>query len=130
MRPKSCRAASPWLDARPRACRRHHTSYSSRRLSACRPTGGTTPFDQQVGEQSDRRPLYLYGSTARDGARAASDVDLFVDYGEDGDFSAIELVRIKRYVSELLRTDADVTTRDGLPPLIRDEIVASAEKIF
>jgi hypothetical protein len=50
-----------------------------------------------VGEQSDRRPLYLYGSTARDGARAASDV------------------RIKRYVSELLRTDADVTTRDGLP---------------
>jgi hypothetical protein len=76
------------------------------------------------------RSLYLFGSTVRGEARAASDVDLFVDYGEDGDFSAIELVRIKRYVSELLCTDADVTTRDGLPPLIRDEIVASAEKIF
>ena len=76
------------------------------------------------------RSLYLFGSTARDEARAASGVDLFVDYDEDGDFPAIELVRIKRYVSDLLRTDADVTTRAGLHPLIRDEIVASAEKIF
>jgi uncharacterized protein len=76
------------------------------------------------------RSLYLYGSTARDEARAVSDVDLFVDYDEDGDFSAIELVRIKRYISDLLRTDADVTTRAGLHPLIRDEIVTSAEKIF
>jgi predicted nucleotidyltransferase len=76
------------------------------------------------------RSLYLFGSTARDEARAASDVDLFVDYDEDGDFSAIELVRIKRYVSDLLRTDADVTTRAGLHPLIRDDIIASAEKIL
>ena len=79
---------------------------------------------------SGARSLYLYGSTARDEARAASDVDLFVDYDEDGDFSAIELVRIKRYISDLLRTDTDVTTRAGLHPLIRDEIVASAERIF
>ncbi len=76
------------------------------------------------------RSLYLFGSTARDEARAASDVDLFVDYDEDGDFSALELVRIKRYLSDLLRTDADVTTRAGLHPLRRDEIIASAEKIF
>lgn len=76
------------------------------------------------------RSLYLFGSTARDEARAKSDVDLFIDYDEAGDFSAIELIRIKRYISDLLRTDADVTTRDGLHPLIGDEIIASAEKIF
>jgi predicted nucleotidyltransferase len=62
--------------------------------------------------------------------RETSDVDLFVDYDEDSDLSAIELIRIKHYVSDLLRTDADVTTRVGLHPLIRDEIVASAERIF
>jgi hypothetical protein len=76
------------------------------------------------------RSLYLFGSTVRGEARAASDVDLFVDYDEDSDFSAIELVRIQRYISDLLRTEADVTTREGLHPLIRADIIASAEKIF
>lgn len=76
------------------------------------------------------RSLYLFGSTARGEATAASDVDLIVDYDEDGDFSAIELIRIKHLVSDLLRTDTDVTTRAGLHPLIRDEVVAAAEKIF
>ena len=74
--------------------------------------------------------LYLFGSTARDQAREASDLDLFIDYDEDGDFSAIELVRLKNYISDALEIEADVTTRDGLHPLIRDEIVAKAERVF
>ena len=74
--------------------------------------------------------LYLFGSTARDQAREASDLDLFIDYDEDGDFSAIELVRLKNYISDALEIDADVTTRDGLHPLIRDDIVARSERIF
>jgi predicted nucleotidyltransferase len=76
------------------------------------------------------RSLYLYGSTARDEAGASSDLDLFVDYGKDSRFSAIELLRIKHYVSDALAIDPDVTTRDGLHPLIREEVVASAERIF
>ena len=43
---------------------------------------------------------------------------------EDSDFSAIELIRIEHYVSDLLRADANVTTRAGLHPLIRDQVVA------
>jgi predicted nucleotidyltransferase len=74
--------------------------------------------------------LYLFGSTARDEADEASDLDLFIDYDEDGEFSAIELVRLKNYISDALKIDADVTTRDGLHPLIRDEIVAKAEQVF
>ena len=74
--------------------------------------------------------LYLFGSTARDEAGAESDLDLFIDYDKDGDFSAIELVRLKNYISDALNVDADVTTRDGLHPLIRDEVVAKAERVF
>jgi predicted nucleotidyltransferase len=74
--------------------------------------------------------LYLFGSTARDEAGAESDLDLFIDYDKDSTFSAIELLRIKHYVSDALDIDADVTTRDGLHPLIRDEVVASAERVF
>jgi uncharacterized protein with HEPN domain/predicted nucleotidyltransferase len=72
--------------------------------------------------------LYLFGSTARDEAGAESDLDLFIDYDKDGDFSAIELVRLKNYISDALNVEADVTTRDGLHPLIRDEVVAKAER--
>jgi uncharacterized protein len=39
--------------------------------------------------------LYLFGSTARDEARADSDVDLFFDY-DDLRFSLVELVRVER----------------------------------
>ena len=74
--------------------------------------------------------LYLFGSTARDEAGEASDLDLFIDYDEHGDFWAIELVRLQNYISDALAIEADVTTRDGLHPLIRDEIVAKAERIF
>jgi predicted nucleotidyltransferase len=74
--------------------------------------------------------LYLFGSTARDDADENSDLDLFIDYDGDSKFSAIELLRIKHYISDTLRIDADVITRDGLHPVIRDEIVASAERVF
>jgi predicted nucleotidyltransferase len=74
--------------------------------------------------------LYLFGSTARDDASEESDLDLFVDYDKDRDFSAIELVRLKNYLSDALEMEVDVTTRDGLHPLIRDEVVAKAEQVF
>ena len=74
--------------------------------------------------------MYLFGSTARDEAGESSDLDFFIDYDKDSRFSAIELLRIKHYISDALEVDADITTRDGLHPLIRDEVVASAERVF
>jgi predicted nucleotidyltransferase len=74
--------------------------------------------------------LYLEGSTSRDEASEASDLDLFIDYDQDSEFSVIELLRIKRYLTDILQIDAEVITREGLRPLIRDEVVASAERVF
>ena len=37
------------------------------------------------------RSLYLFSSTARGEARAASDVDLFVQYDEDGNACRVDL---------------------------------------
>ena len=74
--------------------------------------------------------LYLFGSTARDGAGPASDLDLFIDYDRNSRFSLIELVGIKQLLERSLRVPVDVTTRDSLDPLLRDRIEASAERIF
>ena len=81
-------------------------------------------------KQIGARSLYLFGSTARGEAAETSDVDLIVDYDENSDFSVMELIRVKHYVGDLLQAEADVTTPAGLHPLIRDEVITSAEKIF
>jgi uncharacterized protein len=74
--------------------------------------------------------LYLFGSVVRDEARAASDLDLFVDYDPDSRFNAFHLVGIKQYLESELSVDVDVTTRDGLHPMLRSDIEKSAVRIF
>ena len=74
--------------------------------------------------------LYLFGSVARDEARARSDLDLFIDYDPDGKFSLLELVGIKLLLEEKLGVHVDVTTRDSLHPMLRDDIEQSAVRVF
>lgn len=73
--------------------------------------------------------LYLFGSTARDQAGGDSDIDLFVDY-DDERFSFVELIRLNDYVSNLLPAKADLTTREGLHPMIREEVERAAIRVF
>jgi predicted nucleotidyltransferase len=74
--------------------------------------------------------LYLFGSTARDEAQAASDLDLFIDYDPASKFNAFDLVGIKLFLEDELRTPVDVATRDGLHPRLRDSIEQSAVRVF
>ena len=74
--------------------------------------------------------LYLFGSTARDEAKARSDLDLFIDYDPDGKFSLLELVGIKLLLEDKLRVNVDVTTRDSLHPMLRADIEQSAVRVF
>ena len=68
--------------------------------------------------------LYLFGSTARDEAAANSDLDLFLEY------DPVDLVGIKLFLEETLGIEADVTTRDGLHPMLKDKIERSAVRVF
>lgn len=74
--------------------------------------------------------MNLFGSVARDEARQDSDIDLFIDYAPDGEFTVIELLQLRRYLADVLGNEVDLTTRDGLHPLLRDEIIQSAVKVF
>jgi len=73
--------------------------------------------------------LYLFGSAARGEATETSDVDLFVDYDPDR-FSFVELIRLRERLSHILGRPADLTTREGLHPLLRPDIEAEAVKVF
>jgi predicted nucleotidyltransferase len=73
--------------------------------------------------------LYLFGSVAREQANEASDIDLFVDYDLER-FGFVELIRLREQLSRALGRPADLTTRNGLHPLLRRSIEAEAIKVF
>jgi uncharacterized protein len=74
--------------------------------------------------------LYMFGSTVRDEAQPASDLDLFIDYDPGSRFNAFDLVGIKQYLEDELRIPVDVTTRDGLHPMLKTDIERSAVRVF
>jgi predicted nucleotidyltransferase len=74
--------------------------------------------------------LYLFGSIAQDEAARGSDLDLFIDYDPNGRFNAFDLVGIKQLLESELGIDVDITTRDGLHPMLRTDIEQSAIRVF
>jgi len=66
---------------------------------------------------------------ARNEATDDSDVDLFVDYDPER-FSFVELIRLRKRLSDILGRSADLTTREGLHPLLRAAIEAEAIKVL
>jgi uncharacterized protein len=74
--------------------------------------------------------LFLFGSTVRNENNANSDLDLFVDYDPNGKFNALDLVDIKLLLEDSLGLEVDVTTRDSLHPMLRDDIEKSAVRVF
>lgn len=76
------------------------------------------------------KSLFLYGSTSRDAATAASDLDLFIDYDPDSHFNAFDLIDIKSMIERRLGSPVDLTTRDGLHPKLREKIERDAIQVF
>jgi predicted nucleotidyltransferase len=74
--------------------------------------------------------LYIFGSTARDEASEHSDIDLFVDYDPHSKFSLLDLVDIKLLLEKELRRTVDITTRDSLNPILKDDIERSAVRVL
>ena len=74
--------------------------------------------------------LYLFGSLAQDEATPASDIDLFIDYDPNSRFNAFDLVGIKQFLESELGVEVDITTRDGLHPMLRSDIERSALRVF
>ena len=74
--------------------------------------------------------LYLFGSTVRDEAAETSDVDLFFDYVDDDSFGLFQLMDVQEAAARILGCRADVMTRDSLHRVLRDAIVASAQRVF
>lgn len=70
------------------------------------------------------RNVRLFGSVARDGADAASDIDLLVDL--DPDRSLIDLATLELELERILGRKVDLATAGSLPERARESVLRDA----
>jgi uncharacterized protein len=76
------------------------------------------------------KSLAVFGSVARDAARAGSDVDVLIDTEPGTRFSLIDLVALKDFLEDRLSCRVDVVTKAGLEPSLRASVLREAESVF
>jgi predicted nucleotidyltransferase len=72
----------------------------------------------------------VFGSVARGGARADSDVDVLLDLDPQRPMGVFEYARLKLFLAELLGESVDVVNRKTLRPLLKDAILRDAVNAF
>ena len=81
-------------------------------------------------EEYHVRELALFGSAGTERFRPDSDIDLLVQFDPDAEIGFIEFAALQRRLSAVLGRLVDLVPKEGLKPLIRDEVLASAEVIY
>ncbi len=72
----------------------------------------------------------LFGSVLRNDFRADSDVDVLVEFEPGAQIGLFAFQQIQAELSALLQRPVDLVPRDGLKPLIRESVLASAQEIY
>jgi uncharacterized protein len=76
------------------------------------------------------RELSLFGSAARGEARAASDIDLLVEFLPNAQVDLVEYAGFMLDLSRLLGRKVDLVSKNGLKPLIRASVLQEARLLY
>ena len=76
------------------------------------------------------RELALFGSMLRQEPRPDSDVDLLVSFAPAARVTFLTLARMQRELEALLGRKVDLVPKDGLKPVIREHILATARVLY
>lgn len=98
-----------------------------------------TPLDQLRSESSTIAricaryhvaELSVFGSTARGSAGPESDIDLIVTFKPDAAIGLIAFNRFRRELEDGLGRRVDLVPKDGLKPLIREDVLSEAQILY
>ena len=98
-----------------------------------------TPLDQLRHESSAIRQicvrhhvaeLAVFGSTARGEAGPESDIDLLVAFQPGAGVGLVAFNRLRRELEDALGRPVDLVPKDGLKPIIRDDVLAEAQVLY
>jgi predicted nucleotidyltransferase len=76
------------------------------------------------------RELALFGSALTDRFSDQSDIDLLVDFAPETSVSFLSLSRMQHELTDLFHRPVDLVPKNGLKPLIRDEVLAKARVLY
>ena len=76
------------------------------------------------------RRLSLFGSVLRDDFQADSDVDILVQFNPDARVSFMTLGQMQRELATIFQCPVDLILQDGLKPVIREDVLASAQEVY
>ena len=85
------------------------------------------PLLAEVRRRFRVRSLRLFGSTARDDARSASDIDLLVEFDGPADFDGF--MGLKGYLEDALGAKVDLVTDKALRAPLRPRIEREAIRV-
>ena len=74
--------------------------------------------------------LAVFGSALGPTFGPASDIDLLVSFEPQAKIGLFAFFRLQRELSSLLQRKVDLVPREGLKPLIRDEVLAQARVLY
>ncbi len=72
--------------------------------------------------------LFLFGSVARNEAKASSDVDLLVEFSQP--VGLFTLARLQIYLEKLLGCAIDLGTPDSLKPYMQGLVIEGAKRVL
>lgn len=81
-------------------------------------------------ERQGVRHAALFGSLARDEARADSDIDIMIELDPDNSMGVFGYVGLKDYIASLFDGPVDVVDRAALKPYVRPAAVTDAIYAF
>jgi len=76
------------------------------------------------------RELALFGSMLGPGFDSDSDVDLLVSFEPAARITFLTLARMQRELEAIMGRPVDLVPRDGLKPIIRSQVLASARVLY
>ncbi len=91
--------------------------------------GALISHQNELQEKYDIKSLALFGSVARDEARATSDVDLLVEFARP--VGLLHFIGAHQYIEKLLKAKkVDLILRRAVLPELKEAILAEAVDVF
>jgi uncharacterized protein len=76
------------------------------------------------------RRLALFGSVLQYDFSPESDIDILVLFEPDARVSFLTLGRMQRELSTMFNRQVDLVPQEGLKPVIREAVLASAQEVY
>ncbi|MFT4027545.1 MAG: nucleotidyltransferase domain-containing protein [Novosphingobium sp.] len=74
--------------------------------------------------------LYLFGSTARDQAGDASDIDLIFDYDPNSKFDLFDQAGVYLEIKDALGQEVDLISQRGMRPSFKARVTREMVQVF